>query len=139
MIQKQFLPYDLALKVCELSFNEHCFGYYKSENNDVQFPNNISYTSSIKKVKDMFGDKSFLAPTYQQTFNFFREDFKLNGQVSYCTYAIESCNGWRFTTDNPTGRQHWNGRFETYEDAQLSCIKYMIDIIYNQIYTNENE
>ena len=55
-MNKEFVPYEQALALKELGFDEPCFGYYDEGGN--------LYTEMVEVLK---------APLYQQAFRFFRE------------------------------------------------------------------
>jgi hypothetical protein len=56
----------------------------------------------------------------------------LNSQIAFCEYSIESCNSWKYTFDNPTGQQYWDGEFNTYEEAELECLIRLIEMAKNK-------
>ena len=117
----EFVPYEEALALKELGFNKWVFAYYT---NDKQYP----FIMDVGDLKEKYKEET-QAPLYQQAFRFFREKYKINSQIAFCEYAIESCNSWKFTFDNPTGNQFWNGEFNTYEEAELECLRKLIEIV----------
>lgn len=66
-MQKQFIPYELALELKELGFDEKCVAYYKS---NILKEKGWDYTESQSKVNYIFGvnNDAILAPLYQQAF-----------------------------------------------------------------------
>jgi hypothetical protein len=133
----EFVPYEQALALKELGFDEPCFAtFYKKELS--QYPNsreeetgfNITPFELVKntEVVGLIAD-TITAPLYQQAFRWFREKYKLNSQIAFCEYSIESCNSWKYTFDNPTGQQYWDGEFNTYEEAELACLIKLIEIV----------
>ena len=68
-MNKEFVPYEQALELKELGFDEPCFGYY---NVDPQFK-----TPPFNMVKPFKNEWCLPAPLYQQAFRFFREKYKL--------------------------------------------------------------
>jgi hypothetical protein len=118
---KEFIPYEQALALKELGFDEPCFAYLK--------PNVLTYEITIGEFDE---SEYHSAPLYQQAFRFFREKHKINSQIAFCEYGIKSENSWKFTFDNPTGRQYWEGKFKTYEEAELACLIKLIEICKNK-------
>ena len=79
-MEKEFIPYEQALKLKELGFDKECLKrYYEKElvGNGGYFPNSIK------------------APLYQQAFRWFREKYRLDGHVTFKespTNKIEGIN-----------------------------------------------
>lgn len=117
-----FLQYNDALALKELGFNKPCFGFYTTEYKKLLY--------SKPKIH-MFSDlptMPFSAPLYSQAFEWFIDN-KMYFQIAYCEYAIKSENAWSFTLDNPTGNQYWQGKYNTFKEAELACLKSLIDIM----------
>jgi hypothetical protein len=93
---KEFVPYQQALELKELGFDEPCFGEFNKDEKD----GNI-FTS---------------APLYQQVFRWFRE--KYNAHI-YPQKFTE--NTWHVSWGD------WESPvFETYEEAELECVNFLI-------------
>ena len=127
-MDKEFIPYEQALELKELGFDEECLGYYHTtlSSSDVDLvivktPNRFYYLIKIPEYFDT------LAPLYQQAFRWFRE----NG-IDYSIVPMR-IGGWKeyqyviFTLDEivETG-------FDTYEEAELACLKKLIEIVKNK-------
>ena len=70
-MEKEFVPYELALRMKQLGFDEPCFGYYNY---------NGTHFFDYKPKTD---DKNLTkAPLYQQSFRWFREKYDLH----YCPF-----------------------------------------------------
>jgi hypothetical protein len=118
MIEKEFIPYELALELEQLGFDEPCFAYLK--------PNALTYEITIGEFNEF---EYHSAPTYSQAFRFFRDKHNINAQIAFCEYSVSSENSWKFTFDNPTNVLIWNGKFNTYEEAELECLKVLIEMV----------
>ena len=70
-----FVPYEQALALKELGFDEPCFGYY---NNDNQFTFFVDVRSCNTNSEFGFFPT---APTFSQAFDFFEKKFNLYGQT----------------------------------------------------------
>jgi hypothetical protein len=114
MIEKDFVPYEESFELDKLGFDEPCFGVYATKDGYVR-----------KSAYDENGD----APTYSQAFRFFRNKHNINAQIAFCEYSVSSENSWKFTFDNPTNVLIWNGKFNTYEEAELECLKVLIEMV----------
>ena len=104
-MSKEFIPYEQALELKELGFNELCLFYY-ADNEALR----IYHQSEI--YDDLVG-----APLYQQAFRWFREKYDLF--ISIMHYE----NGYSINDLR---------RFETYEEAELACLKKLIEIVKNK-------
>jgi len=116
-MNKEFIPYEQALELKKLSFNEPCFARY------------IKSQLSLYQVDTQHDFKeTALAPVYQQAFRWFREkhgyfpDFFVDDDktfgfsISYFTYTER--------VDRPIER-----KFNTYEESELACLKKLIEIV----------
>ena len=149
-MNKEFVPYEESLALKELGFNEPCFAYfYHHQEYKILFdnPNQARDYNSIKidvgsifdhdkeKVKkglESLGDsvsRLTSVPLYQQAFRWFRENHNMSGEVGinvmeddeYC-YEIGDVKT-RTTVDE--------GSYKTYEEAELECLKKLIEIVKN--------
>ena len=117
MIEKEFIPYELALELKQLRFNEPCLASYYHAGKRLDICEYINH-----------GEYTILSPTFSQAFRWFRNNYKLNAQIAFCEYSILSENSWKYTLNNPTNIQIWNGKFSTYEEAELACLRNLIKI-----------
>lgn len=133
-MEKEFVPYQPSLDLKELGFNEPCFGFWSSKNNYRRF---INDSSTNIDLKNMFGDeakKAPTAPTFSQAFKWFREKYKLYSQTP--STCVEESD--RIFYNNPIYDELDNIVFEsmeqytTYEEAELECLKKLIEIVKEQ-------
>ena len=73
-MEKEFIPYEQALELKKLRFDEPCLGYYVT----VEVPNPFLVTT---KIFDTQGGYFTFAPTFSQAFRWFREKYKLDSMV----------------------------------------------------------
>jgi hypothetical protein len=111
---KDFVFHEEALALKELGFDEPCFGYYDSKST-------LTISTNKTVVKDwVWIDNSLvpinmtLAPTFSQAFRFFREKYDLF--ISIMHYE----NGYSINDLR---------RFDTHEEAELACLKKLIEIV----------
>ena len=121
---KDFTLYPEALELKQLGFDEPCFAFYDES---LYFPNNENQYGTFCNQK--LDASSCSAPTYSQAFRFFRNKHNINAQIAFCEYSVSSENSWKFTFDNPTNVLIWNGKFNTYEEAELECLKVLIEMV----------
>ena len=123
-MNREFVPYEQALALKELGFDEDCFGYYEDNNLTITFPSTSS--NGWKWVgNSIIPAKNTKAPTYSQAFRWFREKYQLH---SY----IEGAYPWfRFYINSEDNR--WEGhKHLSHEEAELECLKKLIEIVKNK-------
>jgi len=127
MIEKEFIPYELALELKQLQFDEPCFGWFRN----TEFT--ISFNDLIRKER---GEeiKIIAAPTYSQAFRWFREKHQLIHHMYWVYKKKYDGIDWIFHIKginmiNNNVVPHDETRFETYEEAELACLKKLIEIV----------
>jgi hypothetical protein len=131
-MNKEFIPYEQSLALKELKFDELCFGYWKSKNWLIQEKTRTDgYTHA---------DQECSAPLYQQSFRWFREKYNLHtepytadmGAIEYC-FQIRDLYSEKYVYDNFKGAgSSYMGTFNTPEEAELECLKKLIEIVKNK-------
>jgi hypothetical protein len=117
-----FVPYELALELKQIGHAETCFGWFRNTEFTISF-NDLYPKERGEEIKII------AAPTYSQAFRFFRDKHNINAQIAFCEYSVSSQNSWKFTFDNPTNVLIWHGKFNTYEEAELECLKVLIEMV----------
>jgi hypothetical protein len=131
-MNKEFVSYEIALKLKELGFNEPCFDNY----------NSIGELWQMRLSKQSTVDMACLAPLYQQVFRWFREQHNWqssieatndqhNHELGFNYWIWNNVTGEEYNT-MPKNKPSGDWCFKTYEEAQLECIKDLISIIKNQ-------
>ena len=117
-MESLFVPYEIALKLKALGFDEPCFGSYI-------FGDKLS----IKYSEDQFITESCcLAPTFSQAFRWFREKYGLFTQVE----RGQNPTNYYPIIDNVSHRYNADLWFDTYEEAELACLNKLIEICKNK-------
>jgi hypothetical protein len=154
-MEKEFIPYEQALALKELGFDEPCFAYfYHHQEYKILFDNpnqarDYNYIKidvdsifdhdkeKVKKGLESLGDsvsRLTSVPLYQQAFRWFREKYDL---VCIITFDDDVKGKW---FGNLYGHYETHGKydfgytelFKTYEEAELECLKKLIKIIKNK-------
>lgn len=131
-MEKQFIPYEEALALKELGFDELVFGYYLCKNS--AFGIELELTTAWLDLIS-YDSCSCKAPLWQQAFDFFNEKYGLDVNYDACipTSYIPTIH---FTSE--TGLEYrchemlkFFGRriFDTKEDARIECLKKLIQVI----------
>lgn len=127
-MKKEFVTYTEALALKELGFGASPIGGYQQgsifyyEKGNLYYDGQPMYSSS-------YHSGQILAPLYQQVFRWFREKYSLDGWVvpyhslkgKKYSYIIE---GSDFYLEYDTEELD----FDTYEGAELACLKKLIEI-----------
>jgi hypothetical protein len=113
-MNKEFIPYEQALALKELGFDEVCLYNYSEV---------YGFIENMNDLKHSDGNNRFVsAPLYQQAFRWFREKYKVSPII---TCYSELRNAWKYHIPNEGGEQGFN----TYEEAELECLKKLIEIV----------
>jgi hypothetical protein len=107
---KDFIPYEIALELKELGFDEPCMGYRDG-------------TGYV-----MIGETPHCvisAPTYSQAFRWFREKYRLTGLVEIGTQEYS----FLIFDENTDSREITSSMNGAYEEAELACLIKLIEIV----------
>ena len=131
-IESNFVPYQIAVDMKSIGFDEPCFAFYGLSRDDYKtirlsiFQNlKIDYLSDVHHL-----DVTCDAPLYQQAFRFFREKYGLHYII--CKNIQMDGYGYREVILIPYMEENENTIFKTYEEAELACIKKLIEIAKEQ-------
>jgi hypothetical protein len=128
-MEKEFIPYEQALELKELGFDEACIMQW------THLPELIfcttawshpTFKTNKESELDSKGD-CISAPTYSQAFRWFRD----NGKVAEIFSQLLPSNKfkWGFKIQGVEGIIDG---FFTYEEAELACLKKLIEIVKNE-------
>jgi hypothetical protein len=131
-MDKEFVPYEQALELKQLGFDEPCLSYYDKDStlkrSLLEYP--------IVNSKNNFHEhwNIITAPLYQQVFRWFREKFNLHILID-----ADVLGYYGHLKINPIGtlssqtKQEWinteNYPFKTYEEVEIECLKKLIEIV----------
>jgi len=123
-MSKEFVSYDIALAMKELGFDKKCFKSYQIVKAGLD---GQEYIELMDVAYDDFIDLCH-APLYQQAFRWFREKYNLVAEIQ----APDGKKGkWNPTIHKAYGFGNYydNNGFNTYEEAELACLKKLIEIV----------
>ena len=145
-MKKEFVPYELAVKLKDLGFDEPCFGYYvDGELRGINL--GIEELGGIEPYYQRFGFHTLnnhdidnpnkivvTAPTFSQAFRWLLNRHNLYGII----IPTETMN-WTFKTmtvvedviEVPPYNHVDANDYSTYEEAELACLEKLIEIINN--------
>jgi hypothetical protein len=130
-MNKEFTLYEEAIALKEIGFDEPCFGSWEVEKTNIP-----TYTHSVTKFyknSDHPTGKTS-APTYSQAFRWFRENYDIDSfvrrkyknavKIGYF-FGIDTIKYFKFI-------DFLSKTYETYEEAELECLKQLIEIVKNK-------
>jgi len=137
-MEKEFIPYNEALALKELGFDEPCLAVYNDP--DFKWVRDLNgwEDEELENVTNTkFGSGGFVtAPLYQQAFRWFREKYQLESSIQRMPPEVYGGGKgyikhyllyiWAENL-NPRGQQALY--FDTYEEAELSCLRKLIKIV----------
>jgi hypothetical protein len=131
-MKKEFIPYEQALELKELGFDEPCICRYCVVTKWEEPTGEIL----LQLLDCELSERNLVkAPLYQQAFRWFREKYNLNGILNH----YPNTKLWDFSVHDLT----WSGKefiehvkkedrsvkYSTYEEAELACLKKLIKIV----------
>jgi hypothetical protein len=127
-MDKEFIPYEQALLLKELGFNEKCFSCYIYEVPKLKWELNF-IISNNKRIGII------AAPTFSQAFRWFRENYELDSEiymnheygVKFYTYLV-----LKLEKSIVSHKSGYAVKQNTYEQAELECINKLIEIVKNK-------
>jgi hypothetical protein len=133
-MEKEFIPYAEALALKELGFDEPCFGSYVklTETQNTFFMNDV--VDEIDRETPLHKSLITKAPLYQQAFRWFREKYS-NIEFSLPLKKQKDLGvfwGGFIQTENDNFGKSYGSNFKTYEEAELECLKKLIEIVKNK-------
>ena len=126
-MNKEFIPYEQALALKELGFDEPCFGTWDR-------PYKLWTGNPVNGVLNIPEDV-ILAPLYQQAFRWFREKHGICSWIERL-YTEDSVAYYRTTQEykKDTSSKMHNlhvglKEYNTYEEAEQACLNKLIEIV----------
>jgi hypothetical protein len=131
-MNREFIPYEEALAMRKLGFDEPCFGYY---NKDGVLRDRFKMDVEVWEdcQNSMLLSKYCSASLYQQTFRWFSDTYKLSSHVDLKSidhtgrnYYYKIVNFADFIDNSTTSVVDG---FPDYESAQIACLKQLIKYV----------
>lgn len=125
-MENQFVPYDIALKLKELGFNEHCFASYT--NKDLSFVRELFgdvIASRYSINNDVDYSTEITAPLYQQVFEWFRNNNNMHHNI---VHQESSSQEWY----NAYVEGEKIDECGSYRQSQMACINKLIELVYDK-------
>lgn len=139
-MEKEFVPYELAVKLKALGFDEHelCLACWIEK--DSREGGGIKL--EIWNDEDTYYEvkSSIKAPTFSKAFRWFREKYNMQSSIKFThsKYSFDIHFERLVNGENPPVMvwhlvDSWLGLnldlFDTYEEAELACLTKLIEIV----------
>jgi hypothetical protein len=139
-MEKEFIEYEQALALKELGFESpYPIGGYQGgkvfyyEKGELYYDGRPMYSSDAHSGQ-------LLAPLYQQAFRWFREKYNLRGFIGFrpnvkqfdCHVYDMSLSGKEYVKQRTMEEFNKDPKVGTYEEAELECLKKLIEIVKKQ-------
>jgi hypothetical protein len=118
-MEKEFVPYELALELKQLGFDEPCFAYYDT--------GIFTFWYHSEQQPDLV--LNCTAPTYSQAFRWFRERYQLVHEIQFDSGRIWIRYGYNSFVRALEVDSNNNEFYHTYEEAELACLQKLIEIV----------
>ena len=118
-MEKEFVPYELALELKQLGFDEPCFAYYDT--------GIFTFWYHSEQQPDLV--LNCTAPLYQQAFRWLREKHNLHALIMPKTTPSNTTVYYIY---KGKFEENWDNCFEVYEEAELACLKKLIEVVKNK-------
>jgi hypothetical protein len=106
-MEKEFITYELALRMKALGFDEPCFGFYDGWDNNKAIGGNYPC------------DGINSAPLFSQAFRWFRGKYNIHIRIE----KFDETKWW-------ANWGSWTSEFyDSYEEAELHCLEKLMDIV----------
>jgi hypothetical protein len=128
MINKDFTQPTEAFELKQLGFDEPCFKFYIETGELI--PASYSKEGTIYPSNSDLLPEWTASPTYSQAFRWFREKYGLSGWINE-SFIGDSRQGV-ISIKSEIGLKYYQTTtklFDTYEEAELECLKELIKIV----------
>lgn len=153
-IEREFVPYEQALALKELGFDEPCMAYYRKNNPTLKFGEGFELVTReeyrnvmhypLINSRYVAGNNApdgyyylTTSPTFSQAFRWFREKYGLMPSITPCSdgefiftiFDLNKCNLEVFVENIELFESE--DSYDICEEAELECLKELIKIVKN--------
>ncbi len=130
---KDFIPYNEALELKQLGFDEYCLKFYANKKLVLALDTD---NGDINSKLNQFNPLYVSAPTFSQAFRWFREKHGLRnrnyGSLNYSGGISEYFEIFQYAKETSDKILSINVGSLIYEEAELTCLKKLIEIVKNK-------
>jgi hypothetical protein len=130
---KDFVPYQEALELKELGFDEPCFGKWlsslQSNWKNYELILEMGMNEAFEDNRNVYLlQGACSAPTYSEAFRWFREKYNLKSCIIFRTSMEDNKEYYDWLIK---GQEVVYRHFTTYEQAELACLQKLIELVKN--------
>ncbi len=148
-MEKEFIPYEQALALKELGFDDNCLAYYLNPefNSKLKLGEGYNIVTRYFRENEMsynINNNNFLygtsrpphlynlvtCPTYAQAFRWFREKSKIQAEILW--RGDMGCFCYKTGEFKYGSHEFSEDDYNTYEEAELECLNKLIEIVKNK-------
>ena len=123
-MKNEFIPYEQALALKELGFDEPCFKKYIA---GCLWSSPTTH-ETYQKIHPNSSDS--LAPLYQQAFRWFREKYGLHPHFCFFTdEKLWNVDIYAYLKEYGLKTDPCTMKFKAYEEAEYACLNKLIEIV----------
>jgi hypothetical protein len=119
-MNKEFIPYEIALALKELGFDEPCIA-------TIDQTEYLHIKGTKKQPRGSMMYDTIDAPLYQQAFRWFRDNYGLQAEILW--RGDMGCFCYKTGKFKYGSHDFSKDDYETYEEAELACLKKLIEIV----------
>jgi hypothetical protein len=119
MLENEFVPYEQALELKELGFDEPCFKVYDT----------MGYIQDQQTMINL-GLDWCSAPLYQQAFRWFRKKYGIGSWIHHYFDMDKGTFIYSYVLTLPHRGEEYV--YDTHEEAELACLNKLIEIVKNK-------
>lgn len=145
-MESLFVPYEIALALKELGFDEPCFGHWNYNNGEINYwydeeiqnERTNKWFLNLEEQFPKMNKNGCAAPTHSQAFHFFREKYGLmhiinpydfTAEINYLNKrVVNDVYGDFIPHDHLVDDEGEEIKHLSYEDAEQACLLELINI-----------
>jgi hypothetical protein len=135
-MEKEFVPYELALRMKQLGFDGSCFAIWSGfDEQNFSITDTIRLYSSGFRINGTQSSKFYIndfnslrvaAPTFSQAFRWFGDKYDLHHVIHQFTFKKGTDEEYLAEVGKADDTF---SECRTYEDAEVACLEKLIEII----------
>jgi len=137
-IESNFVPYQIALDMKSIGFDEPCFGFYYNFGKKFKITTKIKNSNVSAKLSETTSTEFITAPTFSQAFHFFRNKYGLmhiinpydfTAEINYLNKrVVNNVYGDFIPHDHLVDDKGEEIKHLSYEEAENACLLELIKI-----------
>lgn len=129
-MDREFIPYELALELKQLGFDEPCFKFYIETGELI--PASYSKEGTVYPSNSDLLPEWTASPTYSQAFRWFREKHEIDSAIlptGSTPYQFRLYHKLQDTIKVQLYADYMGKEYKTYEEAEFGCLRAIIKLV----------